>query len=115
MDCKPHLVSENCDNNNRRENDAPSKGSDQTNVGIWRDVEGLKKLSRMQISNFSLNCCSEYRPIGTRTRWFGHGGPVALPPRSPNLNPLYFFFWGHLMSLVYETPVATMRHRPSSL
>ncbi|GBN88525.1 hypothetical protein AVEN_69918-1 [Araneus ventricosus] len=33
------------------------------------------------------------------------GGPVAWPPRSPNLNPLDFFFWGHMKSLVYETRV----------
>lgn len=38
-------------------------------------------------------------------RWIGRGGPVAWPPRSPDLNPLDFFFWGHMKSLVYETPV----------
>ncbi|GBO16290.1 hypothetical protein AVEN_146960-1 [Araneus ventricosus] len=38
-------------------------------------------------------------------RWIGHGGPVAWPPRSPDLNPLDFFFWGHMKSSVYETPV----------
>ncbi|GFW96049.1 uncharacterized protein TNCV_957631 [Trichonephila clavipes] len=35
-------------------------------------------------------------------------GPVARPPRSPNLNFLDFFFWDHLKSLVYETLVATV-------
>ncbi|GBL91350.1 hypothetical protein AVEN_203500-1 [Araneus ventricosus] len=38
-------------------------------------------------------------------RWIGRGGPVACPPRSPDLNPLDFFFWGHMKSLVYEAPV----------
>ncbi|GBN74260.1 hypothetical protein AVEN_73201-1 [Araneus ventricosus] len=38
-------------------------------------------------------------------RWIGRGGPVAWPPRSPDLNPLDFFFWGHMRSLVCETPV----------
>ncbi|GBM48764.1 hypothetical protein AVEN_24952-1 [Araneus ventricosus] len=38
-------------------------------------------------------------------RWIGCGGPVAWHPRSPDLNPLDFFFWGHKKSLVYETPV----------
>ncbi|GBN20883.1 hypothetical protein AVEN_5412-1 [Araneus ventricosus] len=38
-------------------------------------------------------------------RWVGRGGPVAWPPRSPDLNPLDFFFWGHMKSLVCETPV----------
>ncbi|GBM45707.1 hypothetical protein AVEN_14150-1 [Araneus ventricosus] len=39
------------------------------------------------------------------TRWIERGGPVAWPPRSPDLNPLDFFFWEHMKSLVYETPV----------
>ncbi|GBL75441.1 hypothetical protein AVEN_63959-1 [Araneus ventricosus] len=34
-----------------------------------------------------------------------HGGPVAWPPCSPDLNPLDFFFWSHMKSLVYETSV----------
>lgn len=38
-------------------------------------------------------------------RWIGRGGPVSWPPRSPDLTPLDFFLWGHMKSLVYETPV----------
>ncbi|KAJ4439683.1 hypothetical protein ANN_07811 [Periplaneta americana] len=38
-------------------------------------------------------------------RWIGRGGPIAWPPRSPNLNPLDFYLWGHLKSLVYSSPV----------
>jgi hypothetical protein len=38
-------------------------------------------------------------------RWIGRGGPVSWPPRSPDLTPLDFFFWGHMKSLVYDTPV----------
>ncbi|GFU39757.1 hypothetical protein TNCV_1949531 [Trichonephila clavipes] len=30
------------------------------------------------------------------------------PLRFPDLNPLYFFFWGHFKLVVYETPVATV-------
>lgn len=40
-------------------------------------------------------------------RWIGRGGPLPWPPRSPDLNPLDFFLWGHLKSLVYSTPVNT--------
>lgn len=40
-------------------------------------------------------------------RWIGRGGPVPWPPRSPDLNSLDFFFWGHLKALVYQTPVQT--------
>jgi hypothetical protein len=40
-------------------------------------------------------------------RWIGCGSSVAWPTRSPDLNPLDFFFWGHLEILVYETTVET--------
>jgi hypothetical protein len=30
----------------------------------------------------------------------GHGGPVNLLARSPDLNPLVFWLWGHLKTLV---------------
>lgn len=38
-------------------------------------------------------------------RWIGRNGPWKWPPRSPDLSPLDFYFWGHLKSLVYATPV----------
>ncbi|KAJ4442906.1 hypothetical protein ANN_04500 [Periplaneta americana] len=38
-------------------------------------------------------------------RWIGRGGPIAWPPRSPDLNPLDFYLGGHLKSLVYSSPV----------
>ncbi|KAJ4448747.1 hypothetical protein ANN_00138 [Periplaneta americana] len=40
-----------------------------------------------------------------RDRWIGRGSPIAWPPRSPNVNPLHFYLWGHLKSLVYSSPV----------
>jgi hypothetical protein len=33
------------------------------------------------------------------------GGPTAWPPRSPDLNPLDIYLWGHLKALVYAAPV----------
>jgi hypothetical protein len=48
-----------------------------------------------------------------RGHWIGRGGPIARPPRSPDLNPLDFFLWGYLKS-VYLTAVndaATLRER----
>lgn len=38
----------------------------------------------------------------TYPRWIGRGGPKAWPPRSPDLNPLDFFLWGYMKSLVYS-------------
>jgi len=47
-------------------------------------------------------------------RWLGRGGPVAWPPRSPDLTPLDYYLWGHMKTLVYETKVysrAALRRR----
>ncbi|KAJ4448252.1 hypothetical protein ANN_10266 [Periplaneta americana] len=38
-------------------------------------------------------------------RWIGRSGPIPWPPRSPDLNPLDLYLWGHLKSLVYLSPV----------
>lgn len=35
-------------------------------------------------------------------RWIGRHGPIRWPARSPDLNPLDFFFWGHCKSIVYD-------------
>ena len=37
-------------------------------------------------------------------RWIGRGGPLAWPPRSPDLSPLDLFFWGYVKQLVYTPP-----------
>jgi hypothetical protein len=54
--------------------------------------------------HFSVQVC---RVINAKYpgRWIARGRPVAWPPRSPDLTPLDFFLWGHIRSLVYETPV----------
>lgn len=41
-------------------------------------------------------------------RWIGRGGPQLWPARSPDLNPLDFFLWGYLKSLVYTTPIENL-------
>lgn len=40
-------------------------------------------------------------------RWIGRGGPVAWPPRSPDITPMDFFLWGYIKDIVYATPVNT--------
>lgn len=32
---------------------------------------------------------------------------MAWPARSPDLTPLDFYLWGHMKTLVYETPIET--------
>ncbi|XP_034250323.1 uncharacterized protein LOC117650829 [Thrips palmi] len=43
-----------------------------------------------------------------QNRWIGRGGPVAWPPRSPDLTPLDFVLWGHVKGRVYETRLGTV-------
>lgn len=40
-------------------------------------------------------------------RWIGRGqlAPVKWPPRSPDLNPLDFSFWGFMKDFVYAVPI----------
>ena len=37
--------------------------------------------------------------------WIRRGEPVTWPAHSPDLSPLDFFFWGHIKSLMYQSPV----------
>ena len=47
----------------------------------------------------------DYLDAAFHGRWIGRGGPVPWPPRSPDLTPLDYFVWGHVKSLIYDTPV----------
>lgn len=47
----------------------------------------------------------EHLQISFLGRWIGRGGPINWPPRSPDLNPLDYFLWGHLKQIVYAEPV----------
>lgn len=47
-------------------------------------------------------------------RWIGRLGPILWPPRSPDLNPLDFYYWGCIKEKVYANPindVEELRHR----
>jgi hypothetical protein len=46
-------------------------------------------------------------------RWIGRGGPRSWPARSPDLNPLDFFLWGHVKNVVYRHPIDTGSHSGS--
>lgn len=35
-------------------------------------------------------------------RWFGRGGPVEWPPRSPDMNVCDYFLWGFVKDFVYR-------------
>ena len=40
-------------------------------------------------------------------RWFGNNGAHQWPPRSPDLSPLVFYFWGRIKDLVSATAFTT--------
>lgn len=58
-------------------------------------------------AHFSLRA-RQYLDETYENRWIGRGGPQLWPARSPDLNPLDFSTWGHLKSLVYQTPVQNL-------
>ena len=59
---------------------------------------GTKHLSNL------IGVC-DFLDIGFSGRWIGRGGPITWPPRSPELTPLDFFFWGFLNDQVYVLPL----------
>lgn len=43
-------------------------------------------------------------------KWIGRRGPVEWAPRSPDLNPLDFAFWGYLKAQVYKVKIQGLSH-----
>jgi hypothetical protein len=48
-------------------------------------------------------------------KWIGRGGPITWPPRSPDLNPIDFFVWGHYKELVYYKDYSTVEELRTKL
>jgi len=40
-------------------------------------------------------------------QWIGRGGAQIWPPRSPDLNPLDYYVWGYMKTMVYAQKVNT--------
>jgi hypothetical protein len=43
-------------------------------------------------------------------KWIGRGGPIAWPPRWPDLTPLNFFLWGYVKNIVYQVKINDLQH-----
>jgi hypothetical protein len=41
-------------------------------------------------------------------KWIGRNGPVEWPSRSPDLNPIDFYLWGHVKIEVYSILVTNV-------
>jgi hypothetical protein len=48
-------------------------------------------------------------------RWIGRGGPVAWPPRSPDLTPLLFFLWGYVKNIVYQVKIHDLQNQKAHI
>lgn len=42
--------------------------------------------------------------------WIGRAAPISWPPRSPDLTPLDFFFWGYIKNIVYAEKIRDLDH-----
>lgn len=84
------------------ENDLPGMLEDVPLLirqNIWYMHDGAPAHYSIQVRNF----LNQNFP----NRWIGRGSEFAWPPRSPDLNPMDFYFWGHLKDLVYKQESAT--------
>lgn len=64
---------------------------------LWYQHDGAPPHFGLQVRNF----LNQHFP----QRWIGRGGTVRWPPRSPDLTPLDFFFWGFIKEHVYQVPI----------
>lgn len=74
--------------------------------GIWFQQDGCPAHYARAVTEF-LN--QEYQ-----RRWIGRNGTILWPARSPDLNPLDFFYWGAVKEKVYSKNIETideLRHR----
>lgn len=77
-----------------------------TSLSLWYQHDGAPPHRARGVSNW----------LNTHfgVQWMGMWGPVAWPPRSPDLTPLDFYFWGYMKDAVYKTPIVDLqdlRHR----
>ena len=70
-------------------------------------MQGLQKRIYFQQDGHNAR---DYLNLKFGEQWLGTYGPIAWPPRSPNLSPFDFFLWGHLQSIVDAVPIQNMEH-----
>jgi len=51
--------------------------------------------------HYAVTVC-RFRDEQLPNRWIGRRGPVEWPQRSPDLNPVYFVFWGVVKGEVFS-------------
>lgn len=48
-------------------------------------------------------------------RWIARNGPIRWPPRSPDITPLDFYFWGYVKDQVYKSRYANLAELQNSI
>lgn len=82
-------------------------------IGNWIQMDGAPAHSARQVTewldtNYPQRWIGRYRGAGQNEDLIPVLGPVNWPARSPDLNPLDFWFWGHIKGEVYQTAVNTV-------
>lgn len=72
----------------------------ETRTQIYFQQDGAPP-HRLQEVRALLERCFEDRRIGT-------DGPIPWPPRSPDITPLDFYFWGYVKDEVYKRRYANL-------
>ena len=79
-------------------------------------IPEVRRLKKVYSTIFRQNGAPPHFAINVRPflnecvhdRWIGSGSPVRWAPRSTDLMPLDFFFWGHMKNEIYKIPVNDM-------
>lgn len=61
---------------------------------VWFQMDGAPAHSTAAVTRFLNEMFVD--------RWIGRFGPIAWPPRSPDLSPNDFFLWGYLKTKIYN-------------
>ncbi|PNF37864.1 hypothetical protein B7P43_G07422 [Cryptotermes secundus] len=73
----------------------------------------LPHLSLKLSSNKTAHFCHHVRNHLDREmagRLIGRGGPIAWPPRSPDLTPMDFLLWGYVKNTVYQVKINDIQY-----
>jgi hypothetical protein len=73
-----------------------------------RNIYFVSYSSKNAVHGVSARFSRPVRDVFSNTshnRWIGKAGPTTWPPRKSDLNPLNFYLWERLKSLVYAIPV----------
>lgn len=68
-------------------------------INMWYMQDGAPPHFSLQVRNY----LNEVFP----NRWIGRGSQFPWPPRSPDFNPMDFYVWGYMKSLVYSKTIDT--------